>query len=73
MIGINQLLGEEENIERPLTLGRVKRSEQTRNEDEDSQKEAQKVIQVCGEIKKKIVFKHRPVPIMAQSKPKTSA
>ena len=62
MIGINQLTGEEEKLEKPLTLGKVVKG---------SPGESGHIV-IHGEITRKIVFKHRPVPIMARTKVKTA-
>ena len=60
MIGINQLQGEEEKLEKHLTVGKIIKGSEER------------VIETVGEIKRKIVFKSRPVPIMNYTKAKHS-
>ena len=60
MIGINQLKGEEEKLDKPLMVGRIRKSRE------------ESAIETVAEITKKIVFKTRPVPIMSQTKVKTA-
>ena len=59
MIGINQLQGVEEKLDKPLTLTRVKR--------QTDRGSTHKTLEVVGTITKRIIFKSRPVPIMANS------
>lgn len=61
MIGINQLTGEEEKLEKPLTLSKCIKGK-------DGQPGH---LAILGEITRKIVFKNRPVPIMNRAKVKT--
>ncbi len=63
MIGINQLTGEVENLEKPLTVTRVQKSTEMNSD---------KTIKVLGEISKRLIFKSRPVPIMNNQKLKTA-
>lgn len=59
MIGINQLQGVEEKLEKPLTLTRVKKT--------NLQNPEEKTLEVVATITKRIIFKNRPVPIMANN------
>ena len=60
MIGINELTGVEQRLEKPLVLTKLNRDVTERKE-----------FEVVGFIRRKIVFKSRPTPIMEKTHKRT--